>query len=202
MSEKYLNYDWTPVINFETGGINYYNKFLKSASWPGGSSGITVGIGADLGYLTEKEFDQFFQKYFTSSEVVQLKKVIGLKGPSAKSRLSSVKNIELCWESASEVFIEWTLPKFWKLTNAVWSGTDQLCEKAQIALVSIVFNRGSSLKGDSRREMAEIRPLVIKKDYAGLAEQVRSMKRLWEGKNQHGLIKRREEEAKLLETCI
>ena len=202
MSNKYLNYDWTPVINFETGGINYYNKFLKSASWPGGQSGITIGIGADLGYLTENEFDAFFQKCFTPLETSQLKSTIGLKGFRAKAQLSSVKAIKLEWEDASDIFIEWTLPKFWKLTNSVWPGTDQLCEKAQIALVSIVFNRGSSLKGPSRREMLHIRHLVSKQDYSAIAEQVRSMKRLWENKGQDGLIKRREEEAKLIESCI
>ena len=142
MSDKYLNYDWTPVINFETGGINYYNKFLKSASWPGGSSGITIGIGADLGYMTEKEFESFFQQCFNPLEASRLKSTIGLKGPAAKLHLSSVKSIKLEWKDAFDIFIEWTLPKFWKLTNAVWPGTDQLCEKAQIALVSIVFNLG------------------------------------------------------------
>ena len=50
--KSFLDYDWTTVINFESGGENYYNKYLKSVSWPGGASGLTIGIGADLGYMS------------------------------------------------------------------------------------------------------------------------------------------------------
>lgn len=200
--KTYLDYDWTPVIAFESGGEKYYNKFLKRMTWPKGASGITMGIGADLGYMSEKEFDTYFSKYFTNDENKKLKSTIGLKGESAKNALHKVENIELSWENASEAFVDWTLPKFWNLTNALWPKMDELCENAQIGLVSIVFNRGASTKGSSRTEMLNIKPLVLKKDYKGIAREIRSMKRLWEGKNMDGLIKRREEEAKMVESCI
>lgn len=199
MKADYLNYDWTPVINFETGGRSYYDRFLKKVTWPGGASGLTIGIGADLGYMTIAEFDKYFAKFFTTDQNTKLKQTIGLKGERARARLSSVKGIELDWEKASEAFVEWTLPKFWKLTNDLWPGVDKLREKAQIGLVSIVFNRGASTKGSSRAEMVNIKPLVLKKDYKGIAREIRSMKRLWEGKNLDGLIKRRELEAQMVE---
>jgi GH24 family phage-related lysozyme (muramidase) len=50
--------------------------------------------------------------------------------------------------------------------------------------------------------MLNIKPLVLKKDYKGIAREIRSMKRIWEGKNMDGLIKRREEEAKMVESCV
>jgi GH24 family phage-related lysozyme (muramidase) len=199
---EYLNYDWTPVISFETGGRAYYDKFLKKMTWPKGASGITMGIGADLGYMTQKEFNTYFSKYFTDSENSKIKTTIGLKGENAKNVLSKVKNIELSWENASEAFVAWTLPKFWNLTNTLWPKMDQLCEKAQIGLVSLVFNRGASTKGSSRIEMVNIKSLVLKRDYKGIAREIRSMKRLWENKNMEGLLKRREEEAKMIESCI
>jgi len=198
--KTYLDYDWNPIIYFESGGEKYYNKFLKNMTWPKGASGITMGIGADLGHMSEKEFDTYFSKYFTEDENNKLKSTIGLKGDSAKNALSKVKNIELSWENASEAFVDWTLPKFWNLTNALWPKMNELCEKAQIGLVSIVFNRGASTKGSSRTEMLNIKPLVLKKDYKGIAREIRSMKRIWEGKNMDGLIKRREEEAKMVES--
>ena len=58
------------------------------------------------------------------------------------------------------------------------------------------------MTGDSRLEMRSIRDLVPKKDYRGIADQLRKMKRIWEGKGLDGLIARREAEAKLVETCI
>ena len=147
----YLDYDWSSVIEFETGGRSYYEKFLKNLTWPKGQSGITMGIGADLGYMSKDEFKQYFSPYFTEEESRLIESVIGLKGDNAKAALSKVKHIKLSWENASEAFLKWTLPKFWKAANEIWPGLDQLTERAQIALVSIVFNRGASINGSSSR---------------------------------------------------
>ena len=70
------------------------------------------------------------------------------------------------------------------------------------AIISLVFNRGTSLKGDSRKEMVSIKNLIAKKDYKKIAKEFRNMKRIWIGKNLDGLLDRREAEAKLIETCI
>ena len=72
---------------------------------------------------------------------------------------------------------------------------------AQAALLSIVYNRGASLTGDSRREMKNIVPLVSNKDLRGIAAEIRSMKRLWTTPATRGLITRREKEAVLVENA-
>jgi GH24 family phage-related lysozyme (muramidase) len=198
----YLDYDWSSVIEFETGGKNYYEKFLKHLTWPKGESGITMGIGADLGYMSKEEFEKYFSLYFTSDENILIKSVIGLKGENARKVLPKVKHIELSWANASEAFVKWTLPKFWEMSNNLWPGLDQLKESAQIALVSLVFNRGASIKGSSRIEMKNIKSLVTTKDYKGIAKEIRNMKRLWLNKNLDGLLKRRDSEAKMIENCV
>ena len=39
------------IIKYEVGGGEaYYNKYLKKPSWPGAFSGVTIGVGYDLGY--------------------------------------------------------------------------------------------------------------------------------------------------------
>ena len=58
------------------------------------------------------------------------------------------------------------------------------------------------MKGSTREEMRRIRALVPQKDYQGIADEIRSMKRLWANKGLQGLLKRREAEAKLVESCI
>ena len=63
-------------------------------------------------------------------------------------------------------------------------------------MLSLVYNRGTDLTGDRRKEMKAIQPLVIAKDYNGIAAQFRFMKRLWN----NGLVGRREREAVLVET--
>lgn len=202
MKNNYKNYNWEPVIVFESGGKSYYERYLKTPTWPGGASGVTIGIGVDLGYIQTNEFDLHFSKYFSKNNVNRLKRTIGIKGSSAKPLISQIKDIELSWDNASDAFREWTLPKFWKLSNNLWKGLDQLEEPAQVALVSIVFNRGTSIEGSSRTEMKKIKDLVLKKDYLGIANQIRSMKRLWVGKNMNGLLKRRDVEADMVESCV
>jgi GH24 family phage-related lysozyme (muramidase) len=65
-------------------------------------------------------------------------------------------------------------------------------------LVSVVYNRGNRLEGDSRAEMRAIVDLIAKQDYEGIAEQIEKSKRLWEGKGLDGLVTRRESEADLV----
>lgn len=57
------------------------------------------------------------------------------------------------------------------------------------------------MSGDNRLEMRNIRLLVPKKDYKGIAEEIRKMKRIWVGKNMDGLLRRRDAEANLVENC-
>lgn len=92
--------------------------------------------------------------------------------------------------------------------KATWPGSHRLHPKAQAALISLAYNRGTSLTRkagdalDRRREMRELQPAVVTRDYAQMAALFRSMKRLWEGKGLAGLIRRREAEAALCEEAL
>jgi GH24 family phage-related lysozyme (muramidase) len=55
---------------------------------------------------------------------------------------------------------------------------------------------------DRGKEMRAIRDAVAVGDVQEIANQLRSMKRLREGKGLDGLIKRREDEAELVESSI
>ena len=99
------------------------------------------------------------------------------------------------------MFKKETLPRFIKETLKAFPGADALHPDAFGALVSIVFNRGASVTGDSRREMAAIRSLIPSKNYKKIAQEIRNMKRLWVGKGLDGLLKRRDEEASIVDSC-
>ena len=79
---------------------------------------------------------------------------------------------------------------------------NELNEDTQGALVSMVFNRGSSLNGDSRKEMRAIVELVKSKDYEAIAEEIEKSKRLWEHRGLDGLVIRREAEADIIRDSI
>lgn len=170
--------------------------------WPGGSSGITIGVGYDLGYVTIDQFESDWEPFLTADQLARLKTAIGKTGIAAKNRTSQFSDIKIKPDYAEAVFLNRTLPLHALRTEHAFPGVDQLPEDAQGALLSLVFNRGTSMVGDRRREMLAIRNAVPQKDLKEIAAQLRSMKRLWVGKGLDGLIKRREAEARMVEGCV
>jgi hypothetical protein len=189
------------IINEETGGQSYYEKIYKSTFiWPEGFSGCTALVGIDIGYYTVGEVDEIFKPFVSVDDLKLIQGGRGLVKTDAKNYVSKLQHINLPWDTAIKVFDKFTLPKFTTLTLKVFPGVESLCASAQAALLSIVFNRGGSLRGDSRAEMREIRDLVASVDYKKMAASIRSMKRLWSPSS--GLVGRREREARLVEKCL
>jgi hypothetical protein len=186
------------IVTEETGGRAYYEKVYKSTfTWPGGASGPTAMVGIDIGYYTEEEIDKIFKPLTDSTELSLIRGGRGLKGISAKEYTVKLKGITFTWDEAIQTFKEFILPKFTNLTERAFPGVSDLHTNAQAAIVSLVFNRGTSFKGTSRVEMLELRNILASsKDYDKMASQFRSMKRLWD-KNS-GLVGRRDREADLL----
>lgn len=187
------------IIKHEVGGGEaYYNKALKKPCYPGGASGVTIGVGYDLGYNTDDQFTSDWGKVLTGDVFSRLSKCLGAKSSSAKSLIPSVKDIEIPWESALKVFKESTLPRFVNETLKAFPGANELHPDAFGALVSLVFNRGAAVTGKNREEMKNIRGLIAGKDYAAIAKEITNMKRIWVGKGLDGLLRRRDEEAALV----
>jgi len=187
------------IIKHEVGGGEpYYNKALKKPCYPGGASGVTIGVGYDLGYNSEEQFTADWGKVLTGDIFARLSKCLGAKSASAKSLIPSVKDIEIPWESALKVFKESTLPRFVNETLKAFPGANELHPDAFGALVSLVFNRGAAVTGKNREEMKNIRGLISSKNYAAIAKEIVNMKRIWVGKGLDGLLRRRDEEAALV----
>lgn len=192
------------LLKYEVGGGKaYYDKFLSKFTWPEGASGPTIGIGVDCAYYTPEELKKIFN-FLSQSEIELITKASGKTGQKGKeyTKILRKSNITVKWEDAIKIFEKLTWPKFTKLAEKTFPGLDQLCDNAYGAIVSLVFNRGTSLNGDSRLEMRNIKNLVPKKNYKGIARELRKMKRIWEGKGLDGLLERREAEAKLVESCV
>jgi GH24 family phage-related lysozyme (muramidase) len=158
-------------------------------------------IGVDCAYYTEKELKNIF-KFLPESDIQLIIGCIGKTGPAAKNYISKLSHIKISWDHAEKVFYQTTLPKFYNLTLKVWPNLENLCPNAQVALTSIIFNRGSSMKGSSRIEMREIKNLIPEKKYKEISKEIIKMKRLWMGKGLNGLLKRRDEESKLVLSCL
>jgi hypothetical protein len=187
------------IIQHEIGGRAYYEKALQKPTYPGGESGITIGLGYDLGYNTEKQFMEDWSNKINLNFINALRPVIGLKGEKARVMLKGeILQVRVPYVAAYEVFVQKSIPRYFNMTKAIYPALETLNEDTQGALVSMVFNRGNKIEGESRKEMKAIVQLVANKDYEGIAEEIERSKRLWEGKGLDGLVKRRESEADMV----
>ncbi len=182
------------ILDFE--GLNQPSK------WPGGDSGVTIGIGYDLGYVTVDQFESDWGHCLTEDQLDRLREAVGKRGIAARNRATGFVDIRIKRKDAETVFIERSLPMYALRTEMAFPGITELPPDAQGALVSLVFNRGASMEGDRRSEMRAIRDAVPRGDLQEIADQLRSMKRLWVNKGLDGLLRRREEEAQLAESCM
>ena len=185
------------------GGKPYYDKKLSKFTWPGGASGPTIAIGVDCGYYTPSELANIFS-FYSEEQLKLVQGASGKKGAAGKEYTLTLRQAGLTvdWEKAEHIFETLTWPKFSRLAEKTFPGLTDLHEDAYGAIVSLVFNRGTLLKGDSRKEMANIKTLIPKKNYKKIAQQFKDMKRIWVGKDLDGLLKRRDAEAALIESVI
>jgi hypothetical protein len=185
------------IIRWETGGESYYDP---NPEWPGGESGITIGVGWDLGHTHAGETTRAWRGRVNDAALALLVSVSTHKGAAAQQRLPHVRHIGIPWAAALEVFQEVTIPTWYLRTLRIYPQAEGLPGDCAAALVSLVFNRGASLTGERRTEMARIQELLRAGDVAGIPAQLRAMTRLWP--TVKGLRKRREEEAALFESGL
>jgi len=187
------------IIQHEVGGRAYYEKKLQAPIWAGGESGVTIGMGYDLGFNSEKQFMADWSGVINLNYINALRPTIGIKGIQAKAMLKGeILNVRIPYNTAYEVFVKSSLPRYYAMTKKIYPNMDLLNDDTKGALVSVVYNRGNRLEGDSRAEMRAIVDLIATQDYEGIAEQIEKSKRLWEGKGLDGLVTRRESEADLV----
>lgn len=186
------------IVGYEISSEAHYRRALERPIWPGADSGVTIGVGYDLGYTSASQIERDWRGRLPDAEVGALLRVQGKTGSGAKAALPSVAHVAVPLDAAREVFYTSTLPRFAASARGAYPGCERLPADAQGALLSLVFNRGASMADtDRRREMRAIRDLVTAGDLDGIAGQIRAMKRLWDGALLGGLHRRRDAEADL-----
>ncbi|MGG9963676.1 hypothetical protein [Ferruginibacter sp. SUN106] len=193
------------IIQSEVSGEAAYNLKYKNPTWPKSDSGVTIGIGYDLGFETAAGIQGDWANFLSTADINKLKSVAGLKGLDARDALANnvggVRSVSIPYEAAKEVFYVNSMPGYARSTKSIYPGVAVLPPDAQAALLSIVYNRGTSLSGNRRMEMKNIVALVSSEDLEGIAAEIRSMKRLWTTPDTRGLVIRREKEAVLVENA-
>ena len=198
------------IIKFEVTSEELYNKRYLHPIWPGGDSGVTVGIGYDLGFNSSETIIRDWTGEVNLNFVSLMADLAGVTGERAKVKCSGlVKNITVPYSAAINVFKEKTLPRYYKMALNTYPGLEELNADTQGAIVSLVYNRGTSFgkegkpSWESRREMRELKSQIANQEYPEISETIRKMKRLWiDNDKLGGLVGRRELEATLVDDSI
>ena len=189
-----------------------FNGEPQAAHWPGNkNSGVTIGFGYDLGYASTKQFSAYWKDNLNQLFFNILLDAIGKKGAEAARFIPRAASWKITKEVAIEVFITKILPQYITVTRKVYPQLDALPLDTQGALVSLVYNRGGSVLGSSRKEMKNIQFLVQQFSTADINKSLvlqqianefinmnETMKEAW--KSVPGLFVRRAREAELILT--
>lgn len=191
------------IVSFEIGSRALYEKKYQRPEWPGVQSGITVGIGYDLGYNTKESIRNDWSPHLPADMVAKMVLFAGYTKQQAKELLPKARQgIVVPWDAAMAVFMEVSLPKFEKLAERACPGSEKLPAGCFGVLTSLTYNRGASFsnQGDRYREMRNIRAHIATGEWDAVPQDLRDMKRLWP--TVAGLIRRREEEAMLWDASL
>ena len=189
------------IIAEEVSSKAYYEKHYTHPEWPGGSSGITVGVGYDLGYATKTKISQDFRGKVSDNMLLVMQRCAGVSGAAAASLLHEVKSsIDIPWDVGMDVFMNRDVLQWISIVNKAVPNCEFLNPTCLGVLVSLAYNRGAAgfnSSTDRNREMKAIRDLMAAKRFNEIPNQFRAMARLWPGVS--GLQGRRYREAKLFE---
>jgi len=188
------------IVMEEVSSKETYNARYTHPEWPGGASGVTIGIGYDIGYATHGLILADWGGRLPAATVKHLQDVAGIHGPAANSHAHELRGlVTVPWDAAIAVFSDRDMPKWEGIITRALPNSDMLEPDSFGALVSLAYNRGASfsLGADRYREMRDIKTHMTGLEFAEIPDDIRSMKRLWP--NVKGLRDRRDREAALFE---
>lgn len=189
------------IVAEEVTSKDYYIKHYQRPEWPGGASGITIGIGYDLGYATKEKISADWKGKVSPEMLIVMQKCAGISGTNAQKLLKSVKNaILIPWDDAIDVFTNRDIPQWIAQVKSVLPNCDKLNSTCLGVLVSLAYNRGTggfNSSTDRNKEMVEIKTYMKNQQFEKIPDALRRMARIWP--NMKGLQKRRKREADLFE---
>lgn len=193
------------IIACEVSSRAVYEKLYLAPVWPKGKSGLTIGIGYDIGYVDADELKADWGQYLAIATIVRLSEACRITGTAAAALAESLSSVQVDWKIAKQQFDQEAKPRYVGMTRAALPQPEQLNGSTLGALVSLVYNRGPSfsLAGDRYSEMRNIKEHLSSGDLGRVPNELRCMKRLWAGMpDMRGVVLRREAEAKLFESGL
>jgi GH24 family phage-related lysozyme (muramidase) len=199
------------LIGFEISSPAFYETHLSHPVWPGGGSGVTIGIGYDLGEHTVQQVTEDWSPHLDDQSLALLLTVAGVRGDAASERVYELSAIVVPFAAAQAVFSTSTLPQFADDTAKAVPKCDELSGDSFGALVSLSYNRGAggfTRMDDRYIEMRGITAAMAQGLFSAVPGFIRKMKRIWQDADGNplpgcaGLLTRRDAEADLFESGL
>ncbi len=191
------------LIRFEVTGQKAYERKYIHPIWPRGQSGVTIGIGYDVGHQSVAQLTSDCTGILDNAAIGTLARACGVTGSPASALASSMGGVEVSWEKALDLFRQKGIPRWVGLVKKQLANTELLSKDSLGALVSLTYNRGAGGYSSAKPRFAEmhaIQQLMRDKKFNQIPGQIRAMKRLWP--DVAGLRSRRDEEAGLFEAGL
>src|SRR6266478_5739219 len=85
----------------EVSGRDYYMRHYQRPEWPGLSSGVTVGIGYDLGQALRQKISDDWKDLVSPDMLLMMLSCSGITGSSGRQKCADVRSqILIPWDSA------------------------------------------------------------------------------------------------------
>ncbi|MHB8723134.1 MAG: lysozyme family protein [Steroidobacteraceae bacterium] len=208
-TEKEFRTDWADLAKLSVIPARYnLGVFPQPEPMPS----ATLGMKADLraGSPEPARMFPFQSALFTPLDRLAFACAGKLSHSKALEYLKEVQDIAIPEQLSMRVFEDCSLPKGYSGMVRAMPGVIELPTGVQVALLSLVYNRGTGTKHgspvnddifDSRWEMRELTRAVMFKDLVWIYWHFESMRRLWASKTDQtsvGLVKRRDAELALI----
>ena len=147
------------LVNSEAGSQHSYEARLMQPMIASPDGGIAIGIGYDLGTRSDAQIRADWHGRIDDKTLERLLAVQGQKGRIAQAALHTIRDIQIPYDAAVAVF-ERTLAEFAIVAPKTFPGIERLPPDARGALLSLIYNVGTSMAGPRRAAMRAIRKEV------------------------------------------
>ncbi len=185
------------IVREEVSSEEVYKRKYTHPEWPGVQSGVTIGIGYDVGYSTRDKLRRDWKGAIGSETISALEVACGITGVEAKELTKRLQSVVVPWEAAIKVFRNVSIPEWEAKVAKAIPGSDELPPDCFGVLVSLSYNRGLSYNnaGDRYSEMRAIKKAIVEGRPEDVPALLVRMARIWP--TVPGLQKRRKTEAAL-----
>jgi hypothetical protein len=157
------------IVEFEVTGEPTYTQKYRKPVWPQGQSGVTIGIGYDVGYASKPQLRADWGGAIPDAMITALEAALGVTGTPASAVAKRFQaTVDVPWPDAIKVHREKVLPRWVGLVERNLNNADIIGPDCLGALVSLTYNRGASFgkDGERYREMRNIKSLMAAKNFA------------------------------------